>query len=157
MYRRILVATDGSELASKALAHGLALAKPLSAEVTIATVTDRWPLVEVAAQADMGVKDPVGYYKSIADKRARLILADATRTAQEAGVASAEMHVEGHHPAEGVLEAAKQSAADLIVIASHGRRGISRLLLGSVAQEVATRSSVPVLIVRGGANGSETA
>ena len=148
MFQHILIATDGSELATKALEHGLALAKSLGCKVTIATVTDRWPLVEVAAQAEMGEKDPIGHYASLAEQSAQAVLGAARKFAVEAGVAVEELHIKQQHPAEGIVAAARQSGADLIIVASHGRRGINQLLLGSVANEITTKSDRSVLVVR---------
>ena len=148
MYSKILIATDGSELAHKAVKAGLTLAKTLNAAATVVTVTERWPIVEVATQAEMGVKDPVGQFEALAEKSARAKLSAANAVAGEIGTSCAEVHVKNHAPATGILETAQNVGADLIVLASHGRRGLEKMLLGSVANEVLTRSSVPVLIIR---------
>ena len=148
MYKTVLIATDGSELASKAVRAGLELAKILNANVKLVTVTERWPLVETAAQAEMGVKDPVGTYEVLAEKGARSTLTAAAEIAAELDVDCEQIHVRDQHPVSGIIETAENTGADLLVIASHGRRGISQMLLGSVANEVVTRSSVPVLVVR---------
>ena len=76
------------------------------------------------------------------------ILSKASATAGQSGVACSTVHLKERHPAEGILETAKARACDLIVMASHGRRGLSRLLLGSQAQNVVTHSTIPVLICR---------
>ena len=148
MYSMILIATDGSELAHKAVKAGLTLAKALNAAATVVTVTERWPVVEVAAQAEMGVKDPIGHFEALAEKSAHAKLSAATGIAGEIGTSCREVHVKDQAPAAGILETAQSVEADLIVLSSHGRRGLEKLLLGSVANEVVTRSSVPVLIIR---------
>ena len=148
MFKKILIATDGSELASKAVGLGLRLAHQHGAAAVALTVTDRWPLVEIAAQAEMGVEDPVGHYEAFAEKGAQSTLAAAAKVAEEIGQACEQMHLKDRHPAEGIMEAAKDIGADLIVIASHGRRGLSKMLLGSVASEVLARSPVPVMVVK---------
>lgn len=148
MYKKILIATDGSELATKAVRAGLELAKALNADVTLVTVTERWPVVETAAQAEMGVKDPVGHYEALAQRGAQSTLAAAAEVAGEVGVDCEQVHVRDRYPASGILETAEKEEADLIVMASHGRRGLNKVLLGSVANEVVSGSKIPVLIVR---------
>ena len=148
MYRTILISTDGSELASKAVRSGLELAKSLNANVILVTVTERWPLLETAAQAEMGVKDPVGTYEALAQKGARSTLDAAAEIAIEIGIECEQIHVRDQHPSGGILETAEKQGVGLIVIASHGRRGLSKMLLGSVANEVVAKSTVPVLVVR---------
>lgn len=148
MYSKILIATDGSELAHKAVRAGLTLAKTLDGVVTLVTVTERWPVTEVATQAEMGVKDPIGYFEAVAEKSAHAKLTAATKIANDIGVNCSEVHVKDQAPAAGILETAQNITADLIVLSSHGRRGLEKMLLGSVANEVLAGSSVPVLIIR---------
>jgi nucleotide-binding universal stress UspA family protein len=148
MYKNVLIATDGSELANKAVRAGSKLAKTLNANVTLVTVTEPWPVVDMAAQVEMGVKNPVGTYEVLAEKGARSTLAAAAAMAAEVGVVSEQVHVKDQHPASGIIETAENTGADLIVIASHGRRGLSKMLLGSIANEVVTKSLIPVLVVR---------
>lgn len=148
MYDNMLIATDGSELAQKAVRAGLELAQSIDSTVTLVTVTERWPSIEVAAQAEMGVKDPVGHYEALAEKGARSTLDAAAEIAAEVGLACAKVHIKDQPAASGILEAAQNMHADFIVLASHGRRGLDKILLGSVAHEVLTRSKVPILIIR---------
>ena len=148
LYKSILIAIDGSELSSDALKAGLELAKSLSTAVTVVTVTDRWPLVEAAVQAQTGIDDPEKHYHDIAEREAQLAFDAAKPIEQELGVECQHRHVMDRHPAKGILEAAKDCKADIIVIASHGRTGLKRMLLGSVATEVTTKSEIPVLIVK---------
>jgi nucleotide-binding universal stress UspA family protein len=137
MYEHILIATDGSELAGKAVAQGLALAKALKAEVTAVTVTEPWDALSSFDD-----------YESRMAKYAEDTLSAVSRAAREEEVPCATLHVKDRRPAEGIVEAARTQGCDLIVVASHGRRGLARLLLGSQAYEVVTTSPVPVLVCR---------
>jgi nucleotide-binding universal stress UspA family protein len=148
MYGRILIATDGSELASKAIVHGINLAKQLNAPVCIATVTEGWSSTDLARAARRGNQNPIAEYEDMAAAAAANILDGAAQVAKAAGVSCETIHVRDQHPAEGIIAAAEDKACDLIVMASHGRRGLGRLLLGSQAYEVMTHSKVPALIVR---------
>ena len=148
MYKHILIATDGSELATKALEHGLALAKRDNAQVTVITVTEPWSALDMAHEARQGQLDPIGRFEGIAGAAANRILDDAAQRGTAHGVACNRVYVKDQHPAEGIVATAKDKGCDLIVMASHGRRGVARLLLGSQAYEVLTHCSVPALIVR---------
>lgn len=148
MFKHILIGTDGSELAGNAVAQGLALAKALNAQVTVATVTEPWDALSMAALADRNVPNPVANYDESAAAAANRILWSAKETAKQQDQACRTLHIKDRYPAEGILEAAKAEGCDLIVIASHGRRGVARLLLGSQASKVVTLSPVPVLIFR---------
>jgi nucleotide-binding universal stress UspA family protein len=148
MYKHVLIATDGSELANKALEHGLALAKRNDASVSIVTVTEPWSAFEMAQQAREHRSDPVGQFEATAADTAKRILDGALKQAEACGVQAAGVHVKDQYPAEGIIATARDKGCDLIVLASHGRRGLPRLLLGSQAYEVLTRCTVPALIVR---------
>lgn len=148
MYKNILIATDGTELAGKALTHGLALAKAIGARVTLVTVTEMWSALEMASRARTEARAPVETYESMASEYARKILDAAAEKAKAEGVEHSTHHVSDRHPSDGILDAAKQDGCDLVVMASHGRRGLDRLLLGSETVEVLTYSKVPVLVVR---------
>jgi nucleotide-binding universal stress UspA family protein len=145
MFKHILIATDGSELAQKAVDQGLALAKAVGAKVTAVTVTEPWP---VTLAGDVAVTYPIEEYEQGAAESAGKVLAAATGAAGKSGVPCTPLHVKDRFPAEGIIEAAKSKGCDLIVMASHGRRGLSKLLLGSQATEVLTHSTVPVLVCR---------
>jgi nucleotide-binding universal stress UspA family protein len=84
----------------------------------------------------------------MAAENAGKVLASAKAIAEKDGVACRTLHIKDQHPSEGIIQAAKDQGCDLIVMASHGRRGLSRLILGSQAYEVVTHSAVPVLIIR---------
>jgi nucleotide-binding universal stress UspA family protein len=145
MYKNLLIATDGSELATKALEQGLGLAKALGAKVTIVTVTEPWT---AAVSGEMAIAFPIEDYEKGCVASAERVLSAASEVAGKVGVAFETRHVKDQFPAEGIVEAAKANGADLIVMASHGRRGMTRLLLGSQANKVVTHSTVPVLICR---------
>jgi len=148
MYKHILIATDGSERATLAVEHGLALAKQVGARVTIVTVTEPWSALEMAQKAREGRPNPIGQFEEVAVTAANFILDAAVQRGKALGLSCDRVHVKDQHPAEGIVATAKERQSDLIVMASHGRRGLSRLLLGSQAYEVLTRSAVPALIVR---------
>jgi nucleotide-binding universal stress UspA family protein len=148
MFKNILIATDGSELANKAVKHGLALAKALGAKVKAVAVTESWDALEIAKQVEQRIEKPVERYEKNAAAWAEKALSAARRMASEQGVSFETVHIKDRHPADGILEAAKTGGCDLVVMASHGRRGVAKLLLGSQAVKVLTHSTVPVLICR---------
>ena len=148
MYKNILIATDGSDLADEAIQHGLSLAKELSAKTTIVTATEIWSASDIAARTESGETDAIKLYEDFQASRAKKILTEAESKANSIGVACETIHVRDRHPAEGIIETANSRNVDLIVMASHGRRGIKKVLLGSVANEVVSHSPVPVLICR---------
>lgn len=145
MYKRILIATDGSELAQKGVQHGLTLAKALGATATVVTATEPWTAV---VAGDMGIAFPIDDYEKACAANAARILTGASALAKDLGVSCETQHAKDTFPADGIVETAKRLDCDLIVMASHGRRGVSRLILGSQANKVVTHSTVPVLIVR---------
>ena len=132
-------------MAGKAVAIGLALAKQLNCKVTAVTVSEPWRIL-VTGKAAFGF--PVDEYEEAAAQTAGRILADVTELAGKSDVACATVHAKDQYPAEGILDTAKKAGCDLIVMASHGRRGLGRILLGSEAVKVLTHSTVPVLICR---------
>lgn len=148
MYQHILIATDGSDLANKAVVQGIALAKDLKVPVSIVTVTEAWSAFDMAHMARMGSHNPMAQYEEMATSAANNILGKAAEVAKSQGVECNVVHVRDQYPAEGIIAAAKEKGCDLIVMASHGRRGVDRLLLGSQANEVLTHSKLPALIVR---------
>jgi nucleotide-binding universal stress UspA family protein len=149
MYHHILIPTDGSELSIKAISHGVALSKAVGANVIFVTVTA--PLVSLGDKGQMfeGVPEPMR--KQALDylySRARQALRSASDAARIAGVPSKEVEVEHRHPYEAIVATAQQEGCDLIVMASHGRRGTAALLLGSETTKVLTHSKIPVLVCR---------
>jgi nucleotide-binding universal stress UspA family protein len=146
MYKQMLISTDGSEVAQKGVDHGLALARAIGAQVTIV----------MAAETQMPFAGAEGYmapsvyleYAETRRKEAEVVLTNTRETAARMGVEADVVLQQDLRPADAITAAAKANNCDLIVIASHGRSGLGRLLLGSVASEVVTSSPVPVLVVR---------
>jgi nucleotide-binding universal stress UspA family protein len=145
MYRNILIATDGSELAEKAVDHGVAMAEAINAKVTVVTVTE--PIHVLAVEPRM-VADTREKYEQHVTAYATEYLAAAKQAASIAGVTCDTVHVECPHPYQGIIDTATKKGCDLIVMASHGRRGISAVVLGSETVKVLTHSAIPVLVVR---------
>jgi len=149
MYRKILIATDGSDLASKAIDHGISLAKATGASVIFVTVTEIWSAIEMAADAiNMATSNSLEKYEEAAAHSAQKILAAARAKAQDAGIECETIHVPDRAPAEGIIATTDAQGCDLIVMASHGRRGLNRVVLGSQTVEVLSYSKVPVLVLR---------
>ncbi len=146
--RHLLIASDGSDLARAAVDFGLALAKDLGAKVSIVCVSESWTGLEIAAQARIGVDDPIERFEDLVKKAADQVLAAAGNVAEHAGVSAELIHVPDCHPADGIIATAAEEGCDIIVMASHGRRGLKRVFLGSVASEVTARSTIPVLICK---------
>jgi len=148
MYKHILIATDGSELANKGVEHGLALASAIGSKVSVLTVSQ--PLSQEAIQAARaaGIEDPVGRYDQQIDALMKERFAAIGERAEKHGVTVEYVHEIDESPAEAIVRFAKLRNCDLIVMASHGRRGAKRLLLGSQTAEVVTTTTIPVLVVR---------
>ena len=149
MYKNILIATDGSELAEKGVDQGVALAKETGAKVIFVSVTELLPSYGIVVAAEWA-SSPAAFqeYREAITKAATEILSKAKAKAMEIGVSAEAVHVENQSPAQGIVEAANAKNADLIVIASHGRRGVNKLLLGCQAAEVLSLSTVPVLVIK---------
>jgi len=148
MYRKILVATDGSDLAGKAVDHGIGLAKATGAAVVFVTVTGMWSAFEIAAESEQGVKHPMETFEAMARNAAHKILEACEERSRSAGIEFESVHVADSEPAEGIIATAREKDCDLIVMASHGRRGLKRMMLGSQTSEVLAYGTVPVLVLR---------
>ena len=148
MYKNILITTDWSELAGRGIDHGLALAKDLGARVTLVTVSE--PLNQRALQAAFGagVSDPQSRYEITVAKENKTNFAAIEERAKAAGVEIELVEEFDDSPAEAIVRVAKLRGCDLIVMASHGRRGAARLLLGSQTLEVLSRIQIALLVVR---------
>jgi nucleotide-binding universal stress UspA family protein len=147
MYTHILVATDGSRLSGKAVDQAISLAKALSARLTAFYASPEYPL---PVYADGVVYEPFSRkeYAANCKKEAAKILDAVAAKAKLAGVAFSSADAISASPWEAILAAARKHKCDAIVMASHGRRGVSALLLGSETQKVLTHSKVPVIVVR---------
>jgi nucleotide-binding universal stress UspA family protein len=149
MYSHILIAIDGSELAARGLEQGIALAKALGSQVTVLTASEPWTAMGVdAAGLVVTEYSLLDEYEKDAAKASEVLLKSAAQAAGNAGVKATTVYSALTHPADAIIDAAEKTGADLIVMASHGRRGIQRVVLGSQTAEVVTRSTVPVLVVR---------
>ena len=145
MHRHILIPTDGSALSQAAVEYGSALAKSVGAKVTLLTVSA--PFHVVAVEPRMVTDTAEQYAKQVA-AQANKYLDAAKEVALAAGVSCETVCVEHDHPYLAIIETAAMKSCDLIVMASHGRRGISAVVLGSETSKVLTHSSTPVLVVR---------
>lgn len=145
MYKCILVPTDGTEFCQRAIEHAIRVAKMSGAKVVGVTVT--FPL-HTATPRLFIPSNLSGMIHAETVRLANEKLAAVEKAAKAAGVPVETLSKSNDHPWEGILEAAKGKGCDLIVMASHGRRGASAVVLGSETQKVLTHSSVPVLVVR---------
>ncbi len=147
MYTHILISTDGSELAQNGVDHGLSLAKALGSRVTIITATEAFPIPTGVAAWGVTPGD-IARYTADCAKASETLLASIKAQAEKLGIVADTIHVSDGRAATAILETAKNAACNLIVMASHGRRGVKRLLLGSQTAEVLANSQIPVLVVR---------
>jgi nucleotide-binding universal stress UspA family protein len=145
MYKHILIPTDGSELSKLALEEGVALAKALNARVTIITVTT--PFHIITASPVMLTDTPERYEEHVA-ATAGEYLDEGKKIAAAAGVECNVLHIEHEHPYKAIIDTAQEQGCDAIQMASHGRRGISAVLLGSETLKVLTHSTIPVIVCR---------
>jgi nucleotide-binding universal stress UspA family protein len=145
MYTNILIPTDGTELAGKAVQHGIALAKRVGAKTTVLTVLP--PFHTFTTDTQM-IEDTPAQYKARMQEHARKTLGVIAQAAQAAGVTCETVQVEHEHPYQAIIDTAGSRGCDLIVMASHGRHGISAIVLGSETVKVLTHCKVPVLVHR---------
>ena len=143
MYTDILIPTDGSELAGKAVDSGIALAKRIGAKVTV-TVSPPFQRFTTDRQS---LEDGSGQYARMR-KHAENILGAVAQAAQAAGIACEMVQVEHEHPYQAIIDTSESKGCDLIVMASHGRRGISAIVLGSETVKVLTHCKIPVVVHR---------
>ena len=145
MFKHLLIATDGSAASEKALVQGLLLAKALAAQVTVVTVTEPWT---EGAYATIPTPSLIKAYEQAAAGGAASLLDGVSKVAEEAGVRCQTRHIKDQYPAEGIIKAAKDQGCDLIIVGSHGRGAIGRVVLGSTSLKVLTFSPVAVLVGR---------
>jgi nucleotide-binding universal stress UspA family protein len=131
MYRHILIPTDGSELAERAVTHGLLLAKFVGAKVTVIIVAEAF-----------------AKYTEQIKKHNASVLDRVANAAKQAGVPCDTMQAQDVQPYEAIIATATDRGCDLIVMASHGRSGLSAIVLGSVTNKVLTHTKIPVLVVQ---------
>jgi|SRR5262245_53172932 len=146
MYRHILIATDGSALAEKAVTHGLQLAKSVGAKVTALTVEAPFNIYDVPESRIGRMSEAFVQHAEHAKQHAAGVLRHVADLAKAADVPCETLQVEHDHPYQAIVTTAKDTGCDLIVVASHGRSGISAVLLGSVTNKVLTHTQIPVLV-----------
>jgi nucleotide-binding universal stress UspA family protein len=147
MYQRILVATDGSTLSKKAVNTAISLAALCGAELVALKVVPRYPQSYFEGSIPLSVEDVKRVEKQWSEDGQAVVDA-VKKTAAAKGVTVKAVTVKSDLVSDAVIAAATKHKADLIVMASHGRRGIKRLLLGSETQHVLTHSHIPVLVLR---------
>lgn len=145
MYKHLLIPTDGSELSKKAVQHGIALAETCKAKVTAITVSA--PFRPFMVEPNL-VLDSAGQYREVVLAQTKHAFDIVRHAAEKVGVVCELVHVEHDHPYQAIIDTVKVKRCDLIVMASHGRSGVSAILLGSVTTKVLTHCTVPVLVCR---------
>jgi nucleotide-binding universal stress UspA family protein len=144
MFQRILVPTDGSDITSKAVSTAISLAKSLESQVFTVAVKEPFPY---SAISEMQPTPPQEFFDA-QERIARKNIEDVAAACRDAGIGCQAHTVEALHPWEAIIAHAQRMNCNLIVMASHGRRGVSALLLGSETQRVLTHTNIPVLVVR---------
>ena len=147
MFKRILVATDGSTLSKKAVTSAIALAARHDADLVAINVIPRYPKGYFDGAVAFSPED-IGRVERQWAEKAQAMLDTVKSRAEQSGVRIKTATVNSDLVAESIVAAAKKHKSDLIVMASHGRKGIKRILLGSETQHVLTHSSIPVLVLR---------
>ena len=146
MYKHILIPTDGSKLSDKAVRAGIDLASTMQAEVTLLTASV--PYHAVITAAAVLPPNTAAEYARIAEESAQERLKPGEAYARSRGVPVRSEHVYSEFPYEAIVDAAHREHCDLVCMASHGRRGLAGLLLGSETHKVLTHSKIPVLVCR---------
>lgn len=144
MYKRLLVPTDGSDITAKAIDTAITLARTVGASLSVIAVKESFPYSAISEMQPIPPQEFFDAQERIAGQN----LQKVKDAAAAAGVDCSAVAVEALHPWEAILDQARADGCDLIVMASHGRRGVSALLLGSETQKVLTHSTIPVLVVR---------
>lgn len=144
MFKRILVPTDGSDITGKAVDAAVALAKSVGAQLYTISAKEPFPYSAISEMQPTPPQEFFDAQERIAHQRVTAVVNQAAA----AGVPCQAHTVEALHPWEAIIDHAKRMECDLLVMASHGRRGVSALLLGSETQKVLTHTKVPVLVVR---------
>lgn len=147
MYKNILIATDGSELAHKAVDHGLGLAKSVGAKVTAVVVEAPFNVFEVRASRRTQISAEFEHHAQAVKQHATKVLGEVASAAKQAGLNCDIVQIEHEQPYEAIIKTATDRGCDAVVMASHGRSGISAVLLGSVTNKVLTHTAIPVVVV----------
>ncbi len=146
MYKNILLAVDGSEFGMGSIPYAIKLAKAIGARVTALHVTAPYDAISIGGLASFLAGDE---YTKRAKANAAIVLDRVRRAAQEADVLVTTCQVEHAHPWQAIIQTANEQRADLILMSSHGRRGLAGILLGSETKKVLTHTNTPVLVWRG--------
>ena len=146
-YRHILVPTDGSEISERAVEQAVSLAAALGARLRLLHVQVSFP-ISLVGVGELVEPSTVDALMAATQQRAETILGEAMARAAAAGVEAEQSLLVNPQPHQAILEEARTHGCDLIVMASHGRRGLEGLLIGSETQRVLTQSSCPMLVVR---------
>ena len=144
MFKHMLVATDGSKLSEGAVAYAISMAAPVNARVTAIYVVQPVHAIMPAPVSNMISED----FATRIEEQAKAAMAFVEDTARRAGIAANLVTVRKEQPYRAIVETARSCRCDLIVMASHGHRPVSRLMLGSETQKVLAESDIPVLIYR---------
>ncbi len=144
VYKHILIPTDGSELSERAIRNGVVLATSLGARITVLTVMEPWS----TGGRPVGLERPRQVYEEGAKERVHRFLEVAVKATLEAGVPVSTEQDFNEHPYEAIIETADAKGCDLILMASHGWRGIKALVLGSETTKVLMHTKIPVLVHR---------
>jgi len=145
MYKNILIPTDGTDLSRKAIYHGIELARSMDAKVTGLNISLPWTTIAIGEIVSaIPEADYIEAHKSFGEEALQII----SDTANAAGVTCNVVHVFHNHPYQAILETARDEKCDLICMASHGRRGLEGLILGSETVKVLTHCNVPVLVYK---------
>jgi nucleotide-binding universal stress UspA family protein len=147
MYQKILVATDGTPLSKKAVRSAVALAAALEAELVALYVVPRYPVTYFEGGITVSTQD-IARIETQWAEQGQAVVDTVQQAAQAQGVAAKAVVSKSDLVAEAIMATAKKHKCDLIVMASHGRKGLKRILLGSETQHVLTHSTVPVLVLR---------
>jgi nucleotide-binding universal stress UspA family protein len=150
MYRHILIPTDGSELAEHAVTNGLALAKSVGAKVTVIIVQEPfdWLSVPETRASQRQAFENLARHNEQVERHATDVLGRAADAAKQAGVPCDTMQVANAPPYQAIITTASGRGCDLIAMSSHGRGGLSAVVLGSVTNKVLTHTKTPVLVYR---------
>lgn len=147
MFKHILVPTDGSELSQEAARRAVSFAKEMGAKITVFFAKPEYPIAYFGEGALIDPTTPEKFAE-LADQQAQDYLGAIQKLCQESGVDCGTTSATSDVPYEAIIQAAESASCDLIFMASHGRRGISGLLLGSETNKVLTHSKIPVLVYR---------
>ena len=147
MFKHILVPSDGSEFSQAAVEKAVAFAKEIGARVTAFYAKPSPPIPYYGEGIGANWQMPASYTELV-DRQAQEVVDSVEKLCQEAGVPCQKLTLSSDVPYEAIIDAATQSGCDLIFMASHGRRGLSALLLGSETNKVLTHAEIPVLVYR---------